>query len=254
MGRSEDAKVWANVLTELAHVEVTVQWERPAWRVRWQDCPTRQVLMDRAAALNRYRVAAVLPVEQLRFARRDSPVAIALGWLAQGSPGSPARAGATVPEVEAYCADTGNPRTRFDDRTIASADLVSRLDGVDGGAAEPGHPTPGHAAAGHGGTGPAGPGDQLPLAQRRPTRRPPRPHRQTVARHRERTAGGGDVPAVRAVRSTPAVGGPRRHRPAKYCSGACRTAAHWAVVAGAEADTVQGWDELVEPAGDRLGE
>ena len=52
------------------------------WRVRWRDGPTRRVLMDRAAALGRFRVGSPLPFEQLRFTRSDSAVALA-GTIAQ---------------------------------------------------------------------------------------------------------------------------------------------------------------------------
>ena len=229
MGRSEDAKVWANVLSELAQVDVAVQWERPAWRVRWQDGPTRQVLMDRAAALSRYRVAAALPVEQLRFARSDSPVAIALSWLARGSPGSPARARAAVAEVEAFCADTGYPRTRFDDRTVASADLLSRLGGGDttamgellSRATPPLAPQP-----------PATAGPDLPgrvVSYRWPSGGPPADLLGPTDRPLPDTANGQQA-AVTCQRCGRPIdtdgGGPRRGRPAKYCSGACRTAAH----------------------------
>ena len=44
--RSDGARQWAAVLSDLAGVPVTVEWERPAWRVRWTDGPTRQVLVD----------------------------------------------------------------------------------------------------------------------------------------------------------------------------------------------------------------
>ena len=46
--------------------------------------------MDRAAALGRFRMGSPLPFEQLRFTRSDSAVALALAWLAHGSPISPA--------------------------------------------------------------------------------------------------------------------------------------------------------------------
>ena len=89
MRRADGAKAWAEVLSELARVAVTVEWEQPAWRVHWRDGPTRRVLMDRAAALGRFRVGSPLPFEQLRFTRGDSAVALALAWLAHGSPASP---------------------------------------------------------------------------------------------------------------------------------------------------------------------
>jgi len=67
--RADGAKAWAEVLSELARVAVTVEWEQPAWRVHWRDGPTRRVLMDRAAALGRFRMGSPLPFEQLRFTR-----------------------------------------------------------------------------------------------------------------------------------------------------------------------------------------
>ena len=82
MRRADGAKAWAEVLSELARVAVTVECEQPAWRVRWRDGPTRRVLMDRAAALGRFRVGSPLPFEQLRFTRSDSAVALA-GTIAQ---------------------------------------------------------------------------------------------------------------------------------------------------------------------------
>ena len=83
--------------------------------------------MGRAAALGGYRVGAPLPFEDLRFARSNSAVAIAVAWLARGSPESPAAARAAIPEVEAFCADTGYPRTRFDAGALAAAELLRRV-------------------------------------------------------------------------------------------------------------------------------
>jgi hypothetical protein len=62
MKRSGGAKVWSMVLSELAQVRVAVEWERPTWWVSWQDGPTREALMGRAAALSEYRIGAPLPV------------------------------------------------------------------------------------------------------------------------------------------------------------------------------------------------
>ena len=45
MKRSDGAKAWSRVLSELAQVRVSVGWERPTWRVSWQDGPTREALM-----------------------------------------------------------------------------------------------------------------------------------------------------------------------------------------------------------------
>ncbi len=69
MRRADGARAWAEVLSELARVAVTVEWEQPAWRVHRRDGPTRRVLMDRAAALGRFRMGSPLPFEQLRFTR-----------------------------------------------------------------------------------------------------------------------------------------------------------------------------------------
>ena len=87
MKRAGGAKAWSTVLSELAQVTVSVGWERPTWRVAWQDGPTREALMSRAAALGEYRVGAPLRLEELRFARSNSAVAVD---LARGSPESPA--------------------------------------------------------------------------------------------------------------------------------------------------------------------
>jgi len=231
MGRSDDAKVWARVLSELAQVEVTVQWERPSWRVRWLDGPTRRVVMDRAAALSTYRVAAALPFEQLRFARSDSSLAIALGWLAWGSPESAAAAREAIAEVEAFCAVTGYPQTRFDDRVLGAADLLSRVGHGDASemgalltkANPPVTPQAPSIAPGPGLRGavtsyrwPNGgpPADLLGPTTSRPS--PATVNGQQVA-----------VTCQHCGRPLDTDGeGPRRGRPAKYCSGACRTAAH----------------------------
>ncbi len=53
--RSDGAKLQSRVLSELAQVRVSVEWERPTWRVSWQDGPTPEALMGRAAALGGYR-------------------------------------------------------------------------------------------------------------------------------------------------------------------------------------------------------
>jgi hypothetical protein len=68
-----------------------------------------------------------LRFEDLRFARSNSAVAIALTWLARGSPESPAAARAAIAEVEAFCTDTGYPQTRFDAGALAAAELLRRV-------------------------------------------------------------------------------------------------------------------------------
>ena len=71
MRRSDGAKTWSRLLSELADVPVTVQWERPAWIVRWRDGPTRHTLMARAGALGGYRVGRPLLVEEMVFSRQQ---------------------------------------------------------------------------------------------------------------------------------------------------------------------------------------
>jgi hypothetical protein len=224
MGKADGAKTWARVLSELAQVTVTVEWERPAWRVRWRDGPTRQALMDRAIALGEYRVAAQLPASDLRFARTDSSLALALGWLAQGSPQSPARVSDGLAAVEAFCEDTGYPQTRFDDRVRGAADLLVQLsagDAAEMGAllaranppVEPQQPT-------------IEPGPELRgqvVSYRWPSGGPP----EALLGPSAAAATPPPQPAPtcqRCGKPLPAAG--RRGRPAKYCSGACRTAAH----------------------------
>jgi hypothetical protein len=65
--RSDGAKAWSTVLSELAQVKVSVERERPTWRVYWQDGPTRDALMGRAAALGRCRVGCAATVRGPAF-------------------------------------------------------------------------------------------------------------------------------------------------------------------------------------------
>jgi len=227
VGRADGARVWARVLSELAAVPVTVEWERPAWRVSWRDGPTRRALMDRAAALGGYRVGAPLAVEGLRFVRGNSASAVALAWLTRGSPTSAARAAAAVPEVRAWCEDTGYPQSRFDGAAVAAADLLAGLgrgDPAEMGALLAGA-VPAVPAHGAGDPGPeltgrvtgyswpaGGPPDDLLGPAPRPAR----------------AAAVGDTPAVACQRCGRPLqtSGSGRGRPARYCSGACRVAAH----------------------------
>ena len=99
MKRSDGAKTWSTVLSELAQVRVSVEWERPTWLVSWQNGPSLEALMGRAAALGGYRLGAPLPFDDLRFARSNSGMAVALAWLVRGSPESPAAARAVIADV-----------------------------------------------------------------------------------------------------------------------------------------------------------
>jgi hypothetical protein len=131
--------------------------------------------MSRAAALGEYRVGAPLRFADLRFARSNSAVTIALAaWLARGSPETSAAARAAIPEVEAFCTDTGYPQTRFDAATLAAAELLRRVSHGDiaemgsllAQAVPPVPPVDMLAA----GSRTDRSGDHLPLAGRRPAR------------------------------------------------------------------------------------
>ena len=215
------------MLSELAEVPVTVEWERPAWRVRWRDGPTRGVLMERAAALAGYRVGAPLGFEQLRFVRSSSAASIALGWLARGSPAAGADPTEVASMVEAWCEDTGYPESRFDERVVAAADLLCRV----------------------------GRGDTAEMGNLIARAVPPVPPRVFTDKGPELT---GRVTSLRWPAGGPPAellgpsGAPRREqsemeaaavlcgwcgaaipgagsgpgRPARYCSGRCRVAAH----------------------------
>ena len=225
MGRADGARAWARVLSELAGVRVTVEWERPAWRVYWTDGPTREALMERAAALGGYRVGAPLGFERLRFVRNSSASAVALGWLARGSPESPAGAGETAAVVEAWCEDTGYPETRFDERALAAADLLRRL--AHGDTAEMGTLLARAVPA----VPPqvmTGPGPELTgrvTSSRWPVGGPPEELLGPAPEHPQ--AGPDTEPAAAFCRHCgKPLQGSGRGRPARYCSGRCRVAAH----------------------------
>jgi hypothetical protein len=226
--RSDGAKSWSRVLSELAQVRVSVEWERPTWRVSWQDGPTREALMGRAAALGGYRVGAPLRFEDLLFARSNSAVAIALAWLARGSATSPAAARAATPDVEAFCADTGYPQTRFDAGALAAAELLRRVG--HGDIAEMGSLL---AQA----VPPVAPADRLVpgpeltgrvVSSRWPTGGPPE-ELLGPSRHRPEAGPGSARPRTCQRCGKPLKTDGSSGRPAKYCSGACRTAAHRAL-------------------------
>ena len=227
--RSDGAKAWSTVLSELAQVKVSVEWERPTWRASWQDGPTREALMGRAAALGRYRVGAPLPFEDLRFARSNSAVAVAvaLAWLARGSAESAAAARAAIGEVEAFCADTGYPQTRFDVGALAAAELLRRVG--HGDIAEMGsllaQAVPPVAPSILPAAGPELTGRVV--SYRWPSGGPPGELLGPSGQNPE------DVSGTARPRTCRRCGKPldiddgsRGGRPAQYCSGACRTAAH----------------------------
>ena len=185
--------------------------------------------MRRASALGAYRVGRPLTFEELRFARSNSAVAIALAWLARGSPESPTAARAAIAEVEAFCADTGYPRTRFDAGALAAAELLRRVG--HGDIAEMGSLL---AQA----VPPVAPADLLAagpeligwvVSSRWPVGGPPQ-ELLGPAGHRPETGSGTARPRTCQRCGKPLkTDGSRGGRPAKYCSGACRTAAHRAL-------------------------
>ena len=164
-----------------------------------------------------------LPFEDLRFARGDSAVAVG---LARGSPGSPAAARAGIAEVEAFCADTGYPQTRFDARALAAAELLRRVG--HGDIAEMGsllaQAVPPVAPAEM-----LGPGLELigrVVSSRWPVGGPPG---ELLGPSGRRPEPGADISRPRTCQRCGKpmnTDGSRGGRPARYCSGACRTAAH----------------------------
>jgi hypothetical protein len=233
MGRSDAAKAWGSLLSELADVPVTVEWERPSWIVRWRDGPTRAALMSRAAALGVHRFGRPLLVEDLLFSRHDSAVAVALGWLATGGPPA-GRLADGMAAVEGFCEGIGYPEDRFDDRALGAADLLVRLSGGDRyemgrllAQAVPGVPRIGPLPAGPGLRGRTdrrwsrgGPPVEL-LGPSEPPGAPAPPAASAL------DGGGEDQPdaPVCAHCGRPLTNS-GRGRPAKYCGGTCRTAAH----------------------------
>ena len=226
MARSDGARQWAIVLSELAGVRVVVEWERPAWRVRWVDGPTRPVLVDRAAALSRYRVGAPLTAQDMRFARSSSALAWALAWLTLADQAGQADA---VDRVEQLVEDTGYPQDRADEAGLAAAELLNRLAGGESvhmgrllAAASPPVPPrplvrPAPALAGEvvSYRWPIG-GPPAELLGSSPPNGPLVPSDGSVPEERRRcTRCGAPLPATHG-----------RGRPARFCGGACRVAAH----------------------------
>lgn len=222
---SAGAADWALVLSELAQVEVTLGWERPAWRVRWSDGPTVPMLAAHAEALSDYRVGQPVTIERMRFDRGASAVAWALAWLDTGGP-FPAAVSATLGHVEATLAATPYPLARPAE-ALAAARLLATLAGQDEhrmgrllaegrGAVPPLPPAAEPAVRGLPGRvvslswlrgGP--PPHLLEPAQATPP--PPAPDRRPETRECARC---GDPVTPRST-----------GRPARYCGGSCRAAA-----------------------------
>ena len=128
-------------------------------------------------------MGAPLPFEDLLFARSHSGVVVALAWPARGSPESPATARAAIAEVEAFCADTGYPQTRFDAGALTAAELLRRLGHGDiaemGALLGPGCAPGRGVRPAHRRSGADRPGGHLPLAGRRAAGRAARAIRST---------------------------------------------------------------------------
>ena len=185
--------------------------------------------MGRAAALGKYRVGSPLSFEDLRFARSNSAVAIALAWLARGSPESQAGVRAGIADVEAFCADTGYPQTRFDAGALAAAELLRRVGHGDiaGMGSLLAQAVPPVAPA-----DPLGQGPELigrVVSSRWPAGGPPEELLGPSGQSPEVGSGTAQPRPCQRCGKPLTIDGSRGGRPAKFCSGACRTAAHRAL-------------------------
>jgi hypothetical protein len=221
------------MLSELAAVAVVVEWESPSWRVRWVDGPTRDQLLDRATALGGYGIGSPLRVSQMRFSRRVSAVATAVGWLAHGSLGGPA----AVYDVDLWCADTAYPQRRAGSELLAAAVALASVSRGDAAAlaalmmsawpplapaALPGpviKELPGRVGS-FSWPGRGGPPSHL--------LQPPETSAvvglaESVAQETAKASGG---VCARCGEQLPARSANRGGRPARYCSDRCRVAAH----------------------------
>jgi hypothetical protein len=236
--RSVGATRWATVLSELAAVPVVVEWESPSWRVRWVDGPTRAQLLERATALDGYGIGAPLAVDQLRFARRVSVVATAVGWLAHGSQGGPA----AQYDVDLWCADTAYIQHLAGPEMLAAAAVLAAVSRGDSTAlaslmtsawpplppvALPGPvigELPGRVVSfawpGRGGP----PGHLLQPAKATAAPEPPTTTTTTTPSPTPPLPSGGVC--RRCGNRLPTRSGIRGGRPAQYCSDRCRVAAH----------------------------
>jgi len=231
--RSVGASRWTTVLSELAGVPVVVEWESPSWRVRWVDGPTRVQLLDRATALDRYGIGAPLSVAQMRFSRRVSTVATAVGWLAHGSQGGMA----AEYDVDLWCADTAYPQQQAGPELLAAAVVLAAVSQGDTAvlaalmtsawpplepAALPGPVTdelPGRVVSF---AWPGRGGPPAHLLQPAETPAAPEPAAALTQPPAPTTVGA----CGRCGDPLPARSAARGGRPAQYCSDRCRVAAH----------------------------
>jgi len=232
--RADGARIWSVVLSELAQIPVTVDWDAPAWWVRWTDGPTQPVLTHRVLELSQYRIGRPLDAAALRFRRSDSAVAVAvaLAWLCIPRPESQDQVWECLAEVEALCESTAYPLQRSDPAGRAAAQLLVavaqqdrwqmgallsaavpaadlRPSSADSGSALPGRVTSYRWPQ-------AGPPPELLGFT------PPTPAAQT----KTATVIGVDGSACERCGAPLTGAAGRLGRPEKYCSGRCRTAAY----------------------------
>ena len=198
--------------------------------------------MGRAAALGEYRVGAPLSFEELRFARSDSAVAVALAWLAWLARGERGVAG-------------GGPGGGRRGRGVLCghglpAHLFRRRRPGGRRAAAPGEPRRhrGNGSAAGASRPPVAPADMLGpgpeligrvVSSRWPVGGPPQELLGPAAHRPEAGSGTAQPRTCQRCGKPLKTGGSRGGRPAKYCSGACRTAAHRALHRKAPATTAR---------------
>jgi hypothetical protein len=199
VSRARAARRLAEHLSGVSGVRVVVGWDNPSgrpgrggWRVEWTDGPAVAAMRALAAAHARYVVG--LDVTALCWARRYTPLAWAAALLAQ------ARAG--------VLADTAGQAVTLAEYDLPDVELTGSAVGCDaaGELVRRGHGDPRQMATVLLAAGVTKPGDETARVGGRSTR---------CGRC------GGDLPA-------PAATG----RPARWCSAACRQAAHRQQVAG----------------------
>lgn len=159
---------------------------------------------------------------------------IALGWLAVGGPAPSGRFADGIGAVEAFCEATGYLRSGFDDQALGAADLLVRLSGSDHyemgrllARAVPGVrqvtllPDMGPALRGSTDSRWSRGGPPEDLLGPSPSLTPLRAPLSACEKHAL------EKPASRCQScGRPVDRNGRPGRPATYCSGACRTAAH----------------------------
>ena len=238
----DGARTWALVMSELAEVAVRLEWESGAWVMAWTDGPTRAMTRARVAALSEAGVGTPLGVDDILLSRRASPTLWALAWLVDGRPSPGQKVAAAIGIIEARLDDIAYPQ-RQDRACVAAARLLAALAGDDeyrmGGllrdasAPLPLLPAvvsvdfPGKVTALQWPRG--GPPAELLGLHTDKTLDEQRSVRHVEQFDRSPNAGNetGNEMRVCARCGIPIVSrAGRPGRPARYCGGACRTAAH----------------------------